>query len=141
MSDPLSAQDLARMRAEHVVCERCPGASHCRVCFDDDQAPKKPWPCDAALLLAEMERRTLRPGLTSEEAQAAAMKGYQMAQEQYDFETSTRLPICQSIHPLTGSRVDEVQCDRWLGHPDDHQCAMIVSGKPKWYRWSAGWPT
>lgn len=53
VTKPLTPEDLGRIAADHVVCERCAAAEggdrHCRVCFDDDCAPM-PWPCDAARL-------------------------------------------------------------------------------------------
>lgn len=56
MPDPLSAEALARMKAEHVddgdgSCEGCPVTTN--RCGDMYSVK---WPCDAALLLAELER-------------------------------------------------------------------------------------
>lgn len=54
MPDPLSAEKLAELKAEH----RDDGHGSCWKCWRDAGDPMpRPWPCDAALLLAELERQ------------------------------------------------------------------------------------
>lgn len=59
MSEPLSLAELDRMRAEHVVQESARGFLRCATCLLIDDAGLdwfSPWPCDAAKLLAELDR-------------------------------------------------------------------------------------
>lgn len=52
MSEPLSAETVARMKAEHT-----PDDSDLNDAFCSKPDCLARWPCDAALLLAELERR------------------------------------------------------------------------------------
>lgn len=60
MPDPLSPETIARMKREHVrgVGSACPQDpdEYCVTCCDSDDYSVS-WPCDAAQLLAELERR------------------------------------------------------------------------------------
>lgn len=55
MREPLSAEVIARMKRDHVPTD----AGSCRAETYRDDA--EDWPCDAALLLAELERRAPGP--------------------------------------------------------------------------------
>ncbi len=73
MAEPMTAEDLARLRAEHFGEDRAAGYLSCHTCLrwccpggmpgcrcSDPDCPTyvlSPFPCAAALLLAELERR------------------------------------------------------------------------------------
>lgn len=56
MMDRLTDAELARMRAEHVMIRSQEGLNICWSCATYPVITKE-WPCDAALLLRELDQR------------------------------------------------------------------------------------